>query len=233
MFETHDRKTPERISTVIFDLDDTLIDSLPARVEALREVFSNAGLSHSAEGVMRDNRGIPLSQTLRQLEVDMGRQLGLMENFRRAYWLKGTESIVLYPGVEPVLKKLRHTGIALGVVTQKRRSFDMDESHVGAHQELLQLGIAHLFSAVVGLDDVEQPKPNPEGVLIALGQIGAHSQETLVVGDAVTDIEAANAAGCWSCFATWGVPAEDRGPAQIKADFIAESPEDLLPLARR
>jgi len=224
---------PGRVSTVLFDLDDTLMDSFPARVEALRQVFSTAGIPLGAESFLQDNRGIPLWQALTRLEGDGGTHLKLMEKYRRAYWLKGTKASGLYLGIEYVLKKLHASGLALGVVTQKRRAFDMDGRCVGAQQELLQLGVAHLTSAVVGLEDVERPKPDPEGVRLALRRLSAHPQETFVVGDAATDIEAANAAGCWSCYATWGVPVEERATAKTKAHFTAESPEALLQFTRQ
>lgn len=213
---------------MIFDLDDTLIDSLPARVEALQEVFSTAGISVAADRFLEETQGASIWPALQRLEGEIGRPLGLVERFRRAYWLNEMKAINLYPGVEHILNALHTAKLALGLVTQKQRSFDLDGRRVGAQQELLQLGIANLFSTVVGLEDVENPKPDPEGMRLALHKLGALPEETLVVGDSSVDIEAANAAGCWSCFATWGVPVRERGLAQIKADFIAEFPEIVL-----
>ena len=230
MFETHDRKTPERISTVIFDLDDTLIDSLPARVEALQEVFSIAGISVAADRFFEATQGGPIWAALQRLEGESGRPLGLVEKFRRAYWLNEMKAINLYPGVEHILNALHTAKLALGVVTQKGRAFELDGKRVGAQQELLQLGVGHLFSAVVGLEDVKKPKPDPEGMRLALGQLGALPRETLVVGDSSADIEAANAAGCWSCLAAWGVSENVSESVQKKADFIAKFPEIVLRL---
>jgi phosphoglycolate phosphatase-like HAD superfamily hydrolase len=101
---------------------------------------------------------------------------------------------------------------------------------VGAVTELLEVGVIDLFSVGVGFESVSRYKPHPEGVLLALSQLGANAEETVMVGDSPADIEAGKAAGCWSCHATWGVPATERSLAGIGADLVAEMPEALLTL---
>ena len=73
--------------------------------------------------------------------------------------------------------------------------------------------MASLFSVVVGFEDVARHKPDPEGVELALGRLGVLPKEALLVGDSAADIEAARAAGCPSCYATWGIQGDTVPPA--------------------
>ena len=83
--------------------------------------------------------------------------------------------------------------------------------------------MASLFSVVVGFEDVARHKPDPEGVELALGRLGVLPKEALLVGDSAADIEAARAAGCPSCYATWGIQG-DTVPLSTSPDYVARSP---------
>ncbi|MBI3744375.1 MAG: HAD-IA family hydrolase, partial [Chloroflexi bacterium] len=112
----------------------------------------------------------------------------------------------LYPGVGNMLRSLRKRVAAMGIVTQKQRAFHLEGRPSGAQAELLELGIDAHFATVVGFEDVANHKPHPEPILLALERLGADPRTTLVVGDSVADIESGRAAGCLTCFASWGAP---------------------------
>jgi len=219
------------LSAVLFDLDDTLLDSFDARVGALERVFKRTGITClTAEQFLRDLQGAQIKEAFNQLEVAQGVGADLFENYRRAYWVKEPGLLSLYPGVKPMLEKLYARGVKLGVVTQKGREFEVDGEKVGALYEVVEVGIASLLSVLVGFEDVSSTKPHPEGINLALKRLGVYPHETLVVGDSIADIEAASAAGCWSCYAIWGIPAAGRRLDSIQADVVAEMPEALLRL---
>ena len=218
------------LSAVLFDLDDTLIDSLEARVAALSSAFQGAGLQHlDPKQFFQEIRGRQLLDALTELEEREGRELGLVERYRQAYWIRRPGLISMYPGIRPLLETLRKRGVKLGVVTQKWRSVELDGRRVGAAEELLELGIADMFSAVVGLEDVTRFKPDPEPVEVALRLLSVAPQEAVMVGDSPADIEAGRAAGCLTCHATWGLPIAGRS-ADLGADMVAETPEAILRL---
>lgn len=222
---------PTPISTLLFDLDDTLVDSLAARIAALECVFSANGISaFTAEEFMHKLRGAQFEQALYHLEEQEGRELDLFENYRRSYWCNESRPISLYRGIKPVIERLNFLGVKLGVVTQKGWAFQMEGRQVGASQELLALGMAHLFSTGIGFESVSKHKPHPDGILLALEQLGSHALETLVVGDSLADMQAAKAAGCWSCHATWGIPHTESDLSELIVDMVATTPEDLLEL---
>lgn len=222
---------PDPLSTVLFDLDDTLMDSFDARVKPLQQVFSRAGISHpGAEQFLRDLQGTQLKEALTQLGATQRIETNLFEDYRQAYWTKETGMLSLYPGVKPMLQELHRRGVKLGVVTQKVRVLEVEGRYVGAAQELEKLGISNLFSVTIGFEDVSNHKPHPEGINLALSRLAAHPGETLVVGDSAADIEAARAAGCWSCYATWGIPVIEHEQDSIQADLVADTPKALLEL---
>lgn len=222
---------PMPFSTLLFDLDDTLVDSLAARITALDCVFSANSISTiTAEEFMHKLRGAQFEQALYRLEEQEGRDLDLFGSYRRSYWCNESRHISLYAGVKPVIERLNFLGVKLGVVTQKGWAFQMEGRQVGASQELLTLGMAHLFSTGVGFESVSKHKPHPDGILLALEQLESHASETLVVGDSLADMQAAQAAGCWSCHAIWGIPNTESDLGELTVDMVATIPEDLLEL---
>ena len=219
-----DREAPHpRITTLIFDFDDTLVDSYAARLDALQRVFTAAGIHDpTAETFVRDMRGRQLEDTLRPLD--------LFQGYRRTYWTKKAGLIDLFPGIRQMLEELRARGLSMGIVTQKGWVSEVEGLRVGASHEARELGIDGFFSTGVGFESVTNHKPRPEGVLLALERLGAEPGQCVVVGDTPADIGAARAAGCWSCLATWGIPAANSSHAQVEADFVIDKPEALLEL---
>lgn len=219
------------ISTVLFDLDDTLLDSFEARLEAIAQCFEHAGIRHiTAAEFLRSLRlsGGQLEVAFNQLEGQEGRALKLLEIYRDAYWAKQSDSINLYPGIRDLLERLRGMGKTLGVVTQKTWRVDVSGTWIGASRELEDLGILDLFSVGVGFEHVDHYKPDPESVLLAIKELDANPLLTVLVGDSAADIIAGRSAGCWTCQATWGVSLEQRDLIGVQADQIAASPDDLL-----
>ncbi|MDP3062954.1 MAG: HAD family hydrolase [Chloroflexota bacterium] len=224
-------RAPHGLTAVLFDWDDTLADSFPARLAALRRVFSEVGVcTPSPEEFFRGLRGTSLETALAQLEAANSWRLNLFDRYRRAYWHKGPNGITLYAGVEQVLLALRARGVKLGIVTSKGRSFQVEERTTGLVAELADAEVSDLFSAVVGYEDVVKPKPHPEAVLLALKQLGASPEKALVVGDSAADMASGRAAGCWTCLARWGASTYQTSVEETAPDMVVETPEELLAL---
>jgi pyrophosphatase PpaX len=216
-----------KYKAVIFDLDDTLLDSFDARVKALEQVFVRAGIPQlRAEQFLQALQGTQLRDALTQLESNLKTGANLFEDYRRNYWTKETGTINLFPGVKLMLEELHSRRIKLGIVTNKPRELEVEGRRVGALLELEELGIADLFSVVVGFEDVSWTKPHPQGINIALAQMMVLPEKTLLVGDSAADMTAAIAAGCRTCYATWGLSPEDK-LKDIQADHIVDTPDIL------
>lgn len=221
------------LTAVLFDWDDTLVDSLSARVNALDNVFKQHGLENlQAAKFLHDLEGTSFEAALLKLQDERGIKDNLFNSYCLRYWTKPSGGIWLYPGVIELLETLKSRGFKLGIVTQKGRDFEFQGCRVGMVQELEELGITDLFSITVGFEDVPEPKPDPCGVNLALSSLGVKPQEALFVGDSLADITAARAAGCRCCRATWGIP-DNQTRQDIRADFTAVSPGDIVDLVCR
>ena len=224
-----------KYKAILFDLDDTLLDSMAARVKAFERALASAGITHlKAEQFLRDIQGVALGTALPRLAADLGLTIDLFEVFRSFYWSREKGLLELYPGVRDMLQELREREMRLGLVTSKEMNFKVNGRDAGAITELAELGISDLFSVKVGLEDVVQRKPHPEAVNLALSRLELSPAEAVMVGDSASDIKAAQSAGCHACYATWGIPADERGNLldSVAPDFIIDSPEDLLRIVK-
>ncbi len=216
------------IKAILFDLDDTLLNSLKARVHALEKVFTEARISLDAHNFLFGLNGSPFREALKELERTYNIKDDLFIKYRRAYWFNSQDSLSLYPGVKEMLVKLKAEGYHLGIVTSKMHDTVFEGCRIGCSGELKKMGISDLFYKVIGLEDVQKPKPDPECIRLALNGTDIAPGNTLVVGDTAADIEAAQAAGCISCRAIWGITESAVEPLKITADFTAQKPGDIF-----
>ena len=201
------------ICAVLFDLDGTLIDSVPDLASAIDEMLRSIG--HAPAGEIKVNRWVgngAAALVKRALaDDDHGDELHLSqysnerddENytsayaiFERAYAERLTAATGLYDGVLSVLSALAAENIMLGLITNKPRRFTVP---------LLQaLGIEHYFSDVLCGDDLEFKKPHPLPVLTALENLSVSAEQAIMVGDSISDIKSATAARVKTVAVTYG-----------------------------
>jgi len=183
---------------VLFDLDGTLVDSVPDLAIAVDRMLAALGRPPAGVGRVRDwvGNGAPTlvrRALLGQLDVsDVTLSADLFEpahaHFLEYYAQATAQLSALYPGVLACLDGLQARGVTLGVATNKPMRFTT---------EMLQgLGIEGYFQVVIGGDSLPTCKPDPAMLLSAMAQCGAGPATTLMVGDSSNDIKAGRAAGC-------------------------------------
>ena len=208
---------------VFWDLDDTVLNTLPARMEALAGTYEDClGVRPDAERVWREHNGKTLEALARSLLGDDW--LRFAERYRERYYAIdfGLEP---FPGVVETLDALRADGLELAIVTSK--------ISWGATGELTQTGLLDRFATVVGHDDCERHKPEPEPLFVAMERMLLDEpSEVAYVGDTPADVKAARAAGCHAIGATWGSLDADRVRAE-SPDLLAEQPSEVLTYVRR
>jgi pyrophosphatase PpaX len=138
----------------------------------------------------------------------------------RDFYYSQPRPIVPFEGVETVLAACVRAHIPMAVVTNK--------ISWGATEELSRAGMLHYFAAVVGADDTDRHKPDPEPVFAALERIMVDDVANVVfIGDSPADMFAARNAGALPVAATWGTLDEelltDAAPAHI-----AHQPGEVL-----
>nr|MBA3970258.1 HAD-IA family hydrolase [Gemmatimonadota bacterium] len=123
-----------------------------------------------------------------------------------------------------MLAALRSAGYRLGIVTGKGRS-TWEVSRPLLYQTE--------WEVVITDDDVRTPKPDPEGILLALRQMGAEAGDAVYVGDSVTDLDAGRRAGTRVAAALWPKTASGEREeflaraARFTPDWLWEQPADL------
>ena len=207
-----------RFGTVLFDLDGTVIDSggiiLASMRHATREVL---GREYSDRELMQTVGGPGLEAQMHALAPD---QVELLVDVYRAHNEPLHDELEACVGMEDVLVRLRNEGRHLGIVTAKRRST--------VELAFARVPIAHLFETVVGGDETELQKPNPEPLLLAAERLGADPADTAYVGDSPFDIRAAKAAGMFAVAVTWGRIHDKEKLEAEEPDAIVDSAEELL-----
>jgi pyrophosphatase PpaX len=207
-----------RFPTVLFDLDGTVVDSgaiiLASMRHATREVL---GRDYSDEELLRTVGGPGLEAQMEALAPERVEQL---VDVYRAHNEPLHESLEACPGMEEVLVRLHEDGRRLGVVTAKRRST--------VELAFARIPVGHLFETVVGGDETERHKPDPEPLLLAAERLGADPSETAYVGDSPFDVRAAKAAGMFAVAVTWG-RIHDRSRLEAEQpDAIVDTAEELV-----
>lgn len=171
------------VKTVIFDFDMTLVNSIYAITKGLNQMAEHFSLPRVTEDDTRKVMSLPSSEFWSALWGE--HNPAWSEYFLAA--VKGDEKhyLEIVPGAVELLAGLKNNGTALGLATNR------DD----AWAALSSVDLARFFDAAVGAGDVEKPKPHPDMVLKVMHQVGADPGQTILIGDAVYDVQAANAAG--------------------------------------
>jgi len=207
-----------RFPTVLFDLDGTVVDSgaiiLASMRHATREVL---GRDYSDEELMQAVGGPGLEAQMHALAPEHVERL---VDVYRAHNIPLHDELEACLGMEDVLVRLREDGRRLGVVTAKRRDT--------AQLAFDRVGLGHFFEAVVGGDETERHKPDPEPLLLGAERLGADPVTTAYVGDSPFDVRAAKAAGMFAVAVTWGRIHERERLEAEEPDAIVDTAEELL-----
>jgi pyrophosphatase PpaX len=211
------------LDVFLFDLDGTLIDSLELIRRSLTYTLASHGLPALTRAEWLDGLGTPLAAQFRRY-TDDPRQLDALVRTYRTWNLAHHDALVRpYEGVRQALEALVDSGGRLGVVTSKQRA--------SARRGLERCGLGDLFEVLVGADDVDQGKPAPDPVLLALERLGARAERAVYVGDSPHDITAGRAAGTRTAAVLWGsLSRAELEPHQ--PDAWIDQPADLCELGR-
>ena len=182
---------------VIFDFDGVIINSHDVQVKALNESFKVV----CGEGVPPYDDFFKLSgDSLKNIFTQLGMPLEMISFYQ---WIsrENIGLIKIHDGMIDLLQKLKELGCSCALCTGKDRSRTI---------EILQhFNMEHLFKTIICSDDVVNPKPHPESLILIMEELGASFKNTIMVGDGINDILSAKRAGIKSIAVTWGdVPKE-------------------------
>ena len=188
---------------VVFDLDGTLLDSLPLVLEAITHALAPFGTLPSME-IFAKLGGPPkrfmldLVQHPRDLPVALAR----METYHHAH----SHLIQPFAGAVELLGALGGAGIKRAVWTGRDRR--------STERLLASVGLQDSFSTILCGDDLDTHKPDPAGLLEIMRRLGVTTAQTLLVGDADVDVLGGTAAGVETILIQHGRSIEERIAAQ-------------------
>ena len=219
---------------ILIDVDGTLVDSVPDLAYCVNEMMKQLGMPTHSKASVREWVGNGVERLTRRALI--GKLDGEPDEalFQKAYPIfldlyaeNTSKRSVLYPGVKEGLAYLKATGYKLGCVTNKVAQF--------TEPLLKDLGIYQEFAIVISGDTLPVKKPDPGPLLHAAKHFGVSPARSTMIGDSVSDVKAARAAGfqiiCMSYGYNHGVDIRDAQPDAV-IDSMAEL-EGLLESAKR
>jgi pyrophosphatase PpaX len=207
-----------RYSTVLFDLDGTLIDSGEIILSSFRHATKTVLEREIPDEVLAAAvGGSNIYDQMRAFDEERADEL---VRVYRAHNEPLHDDLVAFEGIEGVLGRFRSEGRRLGIVTAKRRrTVDL---------AFTLLPLEQYFDAVVTAEQTDNHKPHPEPVLTALERLGAGPEEAAFVGDSPFDMGAGKAAGVFTVAVSWGKIHPVERLVETGADAVVHSPEELL-----
>jgi phosphoglycolate phosphatase len=214
----------KRPKMILLDLDGTLIDSVPDLAFCVDAMMERLGRPPRGEAAVRNWVGNGVERLVQRALIGQLDGEPDAADYERAYpifielYRQNTSGrSVLYPGVREGLDYLKAEGYPLGCVTNKAAQF--------TEPLLRDLGVRAAFDIVISGDSLPRKKPDPMPLLHAAEHFGVSPGDALMVGDSVSDVKAARAAGfaiaCMTYGYNHGVDIREAGPDAVM-DSLAE-----------
>jgi len=213
-----------RPEMVLIDVDGTLVDSVPDLAWCVDAMMRELDLPERGEDRVRHWVGNGVDRLVQralmnQLDGEYDETLydKALPIFRAFYAENTSKRSVLYDGVMEALEFLKSTGVKIGCVTNKASEFTLPI--------LKDLGISEYFETVLCGDQVERKKPDPQPLLMSAKTLNVNPQASMMLGDSMSDVKAARAAGfsiiCMSYGYNHGEDIRDYNPDAV-VDSMAE-----------
>ena len=217
-----DATTP-RFDTFVFDLDGTLLDTLPDLVVLTNAVLLECGFPErtSAEVLSYVGNGVK-ALMYQAVPQDAGEEAveAAMRRWKELYPQYGYRLTKAYEGIPETVAELKRRGARLGVLSNK---FD------AGVQEVVGAYLPGLFAVAHGESADIPRKPDPTGLLRTIEELGSAPERTVYVGDSTGDVAVARNAGTYAVGVTWGYHEAERLHAAA-ADLVIDDPRALLDL---
>lgn len=212
------------VKAVFFDLDGTLVDTMPDIIAAIDSALRRNGFPCHPQERYPSFVGHGLRNAgMQALPPEAAKDAALVERMYRdildAYRRSPVAGTRAYEGIEDLVRTLRAQGYRLVIITNK----DLEIAEVVVRNTLPH----GLFDFVVGVNGTTPPKPDPAGTRSAMAALGLGDGELVFVGDSDVDIRTAKAVGCSCVAVSWGYrPAELLKEAGAVA--VARNPGEIL-----
>lgn len=203
------------LRAVLFDWDGTLADSAELSYRIYAALFAGFGLRFDRH-IFAETYSPDWYRTFEGVGLPRERWANADARWLELY---ARESVALLPGARDALRRVKDAGLALALVTSGSRD--------RVRRDLARLEVGPLFGEVVCGEDVQQRKPHPHGLLLALDRLGVPARAAACVGDSPEDVMMAKAAGALAV----GIPGGFPNREQLRAagpDLLVPSLADAV-----
>ncbi|MEW4570946.1 HAD-IA family hydrolase [Tautonia sp. JC769] len=211
--------SPQSPRALLLDFDGTMADTLPLIFDAFRHALSPWIDPLPTDDQVEASFG-PAERACLGLFAPEARLDEALDRFFFHYEQEHERMVRLFDGIPAVIDRARGLGWKVGVFTGKGRR--------AAQFSMTALGLVDRIDCLVSGDDVERPKPDPDGLFRAARLLDVEPRRILMVGDSPADVRAGRAAGALTCAVTWAAFRPDRLLAEAPhyscsrvADFLA------------
>lgn len=206
---------------LLFDLDGTLVDTLPDLTNAVNEALRERGyaplLPQEVRPMIGDGMAMLLGRGFAARGGTAAEAQAMYQRFLEIYEGVATENSRPYPGVPETLAALRECGYRTAVATNKPQR---------ATEEVLSgVGLAPLFDGVAGGDRYSYRKPDPRHLLSLVEELGGDPARAAMIGDSENDAASARAAKLPLLLMRYGYARID--PAELGADWVVDRFDEL------
>ncbi|MGZ9586732.1 HAD family hydrolase [Paenibacillus marinisediminis] len=206
---------------VLFDYDGTLADTLPIAFQAFQAVFDKYDGRKVTVSELIDMFGPTDDEIIAINFSDASTVPQAIEDYYELYRQGHLDDAMKVQDISNLLTYLKNKGIKIGVITGKSRKSFIISSEA--------LGQSDYFDLSITGDDVEQPKPHPEGILTALHTFGVSKEEAMFLGGSNADIRAGLAAGVRTYGVHW-LPTVQSASFETAPDRIFTSTDQFIRL---
>ncbi len=210
----------KKFSTVIFDLDGTLLNTLDDLAASVNYALEGCGYPRRTVDEVRRFIGNGVEKLIERAvpkDIDKKDLKECLDIFKTHYNNNMNNQTRPYSGIMELLESLKSKSIKMAVVSNK-----MDE----AVKVLCEEEFKGFIQVAIGSSEGVAKKPAPDSVYKALAELDSKEDDTIFVGDSEVDIKTAKNAKVTSVGVTWGF--RDREILEAEgADFIMENPKDL------
>lgn len=213
-----------QVKAIVFDLDGTLLNTLDDLWLSVNYTMDKFGFPHRDRREVRSFLGsgvrVLINKSLPDDKKDMTDEC--LATFKAYYDIHKDDNTRPYDGVIDMLKEVRAAGIKSAIVSNK---------YDAAVQELKNVTFNGLVDFAVGEGNGIKTKPAPDGVLLALKNLGVNKDEAVYVGDSEVDLKTAENSGLKCVAVTWGFRDRDF-LLDNGAKNVIDNPAELLPLVK-
>lgn len=215
-------------AAILWDLDNTLIPSSRITEKVMADVFPEFGITPPTRKKLQNNFSGTLEEFLRFHSNDHPEQEKIYNRFNKHVQAQYQE-IVLFEGIIEAIEELSRQGFKHAIVTSRG---NVGRGVAGTHEIIKRSGLEKHIDVIICADDVENHKPHPEPILLALQKLEVLPERAVMIGDQIVDMQAAKNAQTYAV----GIDHDNSHAIASSlivagADEVVNNPHAIVPIA--